>query len=331
MTDPSPSICTHLGYFGIAADRYNPAGYQKGASTLQRIRSVSTVEGLKAVELNYPSLVTEETVEEVKSVLTETGLGISNVSLNVWGASKWKFGSLCSPDPAIRTEAIATMQRGVAVARSIGSSLVSFWPAQEGFDYPFEVNYATAVDRFVWGMKQVAAFDPQMRICLEYKPKEPRAHLLADTVGRVMWLIGKIGAPNVGVLLDIGHAWLAYENVAQSAVLLQHEGLLDLLHFNDNDGAWDWDMIPGTVRFWELVELMFWLREIGYAKWYSIDIEVARGDPVQACAHSVKNIQRLYRLAGKLNREEILSNLQRAGHPENLRLVADTVFGVLGV
>jgi len=25
VTDPSPSICTHLGYFGIAADRYNPA------------------------------------------------------------------------------------------------------------------------------------------------------------------------------------------------------------------------------------------------------------------------------------------------------------------
>lgn len=331
MTDSSLNICTHLGYFGIAADRFNPAGYKKGAQALERIRAVSAVKGLKAVELNYPSLVTEETVEEVKSALKETGLGVSNVSLNVWGSSKWKYGSLCSPDPAIRVEAIATMQRGIAVARSVGVSLVSFWPAQDGFDYPFEVNYTSAVDWFVGGMREIAAFDPQMRICLEYKPKEPRTHLLVDSAARTLWLIGKIGLPNVGVLLDVGHAYLAYENVAQSAALLQREGLLDLLHFNDNDGAWDWDMIPGTIRFWEIIELMFWLRETGYDKWYSIDIEIARGDPVQACEHSVKNIQRLHHLAGKLNREEIVANLQRAGHPENLRLVADSVFGALGI
>jgi xylose isomerase len=331
MVDALPRISTHLGYFGSGGDRYNLAGYQEAVPPLERIRRVSQVQGLTGVELNYPALVSEETVDDVKAALQETGLVVSNVSLNVWGAGKWGLGSLTHPEPAIRADAIELMKRGMAVAKAVGSPLVSFWPGQDGFDYPFETDYLAAVDWFVAGLREVAASDRHVRICLEYKPKEPRTHLLLDTAGRSMWLIGKVNAPNVGVLLDLGHAFYAYENVAQSAALLHREGLLDLIHFSDNYGEWDWDMIPGTVRFWEHLELIFWLRELKYDKWYSIDIMMPRGDPVQACQQSVTNIQRLYRLAEKLDREQILANLSRPGHPENLRLVSDTVFGALGV
>ena len=329
VTNSFPKISTHLGYFGSGVDRYNPAGYKKDASPLERIRLASQVRGLDGVELNYPALVNEETIEEVKSVLNEAGLAVSNVSLNVWGTGKWGMGSLTNPDPTVRTEALEIMRRGIDVAKAVGSPLVSLWPGQDGFDYPFQVDYGATCDWFIQGMRKAAAYDPQMRLCLEYKPKEPRTHLLVDTAARTMWFIGKIGAPNVGVLLDVGHALCAYENVAQSAVLLHREGLLDLLHFNDNYGEWDWDMIPGTVRFWEHIELIFWLRELGYDKWYSIDITMPRGDAVKACQQSVENIQRLYRLAERLEHDEILANMRRLDHPENLRLVSDAVFGAL--
>jgi xylose isomerase len=298
---------------------------------MDRIRLASRVDGLDGVELNYPSLVDEKTVDEMKATVEEAGLDIANVSLNVWGSSKWGGGALTHPNTAVREDAVDTMKRGLTVAREIGSSLVSLWPGQDGFDYPFQVDYASAVDWFVECMREVASYDPEMQICLEYKPKEPRTHLLVDTAARTMWLISKIGAPNVGVLLDVGHALYAYENVAQSAVLLQREGLLDLIHFNDNYGEWDWDMIPGTVRFWEHLELIFWLRETGYDKWYSIDIIMPRGDSVKACQQSVTNIQRLYRLTDKLDRQKILANLKRTGHPDNLRYVSDMIFGALGV
>ena len=176
-----------------------------------------------------------------------------------------------------------------------------------------------------------AAFDPHMRICLEYKPKEPRTHLLVDTVGRTLWLIEKIDAENVGVLLDLGHAFYAYENIAHSAALLHREGKLDLIHFSDNYGEWDWDMIPATIRFWEHLELIFWLRELKYDNWYSIDIIMPRGNPVKAAQQSVTNIQRLYRLSEKLDRETILANLKRTDHPENLSVISDAIFGALRV
>jgi len=37
----------------------------------------------------------------------------------------------------------------------------------------------------------------------------------------------------------------------------------------------------------------------------------------------------MYRLTERLDRDEILANLRRSGHPENLRLVSDAVFGAL--
>jgi xylose isomerase len=136
----------------------------------------------------------------------------------------------------------------------------------------------------------------------------------------------------VGALLDVGHALYAYENVAQSAILLQREGWLYLLHFNDNYGEWDWDMIPGTVRFWELLELIFWLQELGYTGWNSIDVSVPRGgDPIQAIQQSATNIRRLWRLADKLDREAILANLRGANVTANMRLLSDQVFDALGV
>jgi len=331
MTGSLPKISTHLGYFGSGSDRYNPSGYRVAVPPLERLCLASKASGLDGVELNYPATVNEGTIEEVKSALRETGLAVSNISLNVWGEGKWGRGSLTNPDSVVRVNAIETMECGIAIARKLGSPLVSLWPGQDGFDYLFQIDYGSAFDWFVKGMQEVAAYDRSMRICLEYKPKEPRAHLLVDTVARTMWLIDKIGAPNVGVLLDVGHALCAQENVAQSAVLLQREGLLDLVHFNDNYGDWDWDMIPGTVRFWEHLELIFWLCETGYDKWYSIDIDMPRGDPVKACQQSVTNIQRLYWLAGKLDREQILANLKHSDHPENLRLVSDMIFAALDV
>jgi len=325
----TPSVSTHLGYFGGGGDRYCLAGYQEATAPLDRIRRVSGVEGLDGVELNFPALVSEESVADFQTALADGNLACSSLSMNIWGAGMWRAGSLSSPDPDIRQTAVDTVVRGMQVAKALGTRLVSIWPGQDGFDYPFQVHYGNQVDLFVGGLQTCADSDPEVRICIEYKPKEPRTHILTDTCARTMWLLGKIGRPNVGVLLDVGHGLFAGENVAQSAVLLQREGLLDLVHFNDNYGDWDWDMIPGTLRFWELLELIFWLRQTGYAGWSSIDIAVARGDPVEACRLSVTNIRRLWKLAERLDPDAVLRNLNRTDDPANLRLVSQRILGPL--
>ncbi len=326
-----PRVATHLGPFSPNGDRYNPKGYHAGTTPEERIRQAATVKGLNGLELNFRGLVNEDTAPNIKSLLDEVGMACANVSMNVWGDGKWGLGSLSNPDAAIRRDPGDVIIQGMKTAKVLGCSLVSLWPGQDGFDYPFEANYADRMDWFVEGVQRCADTVRDVRICLEYKPKEPRTHSLLDNAARTMWLLGKIARPNVGVLLDVGHSLYAYENVAQSAVLLQREGWLDLLHFNDNYGEWDWDMIPGTLRFWEMLELVFWLREVNYQGWYSIDIISPRGDPVQAVQQSVTNIRRMVHLMDRLDRDALLANLHGTDPYANLRLLADQVYAAMGV
>ena len=324
-----PRIATHLGPFSIGADRYNSKGYQPGLSAEEIFSKVAAVPGLDAVELNFRNIVNEDNASSIKTMLGQHNLACANISMNVWGDARWKLGSLSNPDPQRRREAVALIVAGMRTARSMDCGLVSIWPGQDGFDYPFEVDYAKMVDWFIEGLQTCADAVPDVRICIEYKPKEPRSHLLVDNASRSMWLLSKVARSNVGVLLDVGHAWCGYENAAQSAVLLQREGLLDLLHFNDNYGDWDWDMIPGTLRIYEMVELIYWLKEINYQGYYSIDIISPRIDPVFAITQSVKNIRRLCHLAELIDRDLFRENLASQYPIANLSIVSDLLFSHL--
>lgn len=326
-----PRVATHLGPFSPGGDRYNLKGYQPGVTPEARMRQAASVQGLNGIELNFRGLVTEENAPAIKALMAEVGLACVNVSMNVWGDGKWGLGSLSSPDPAIRKDAAELIIQGMRTTKVLGGSLVSLWPGQDGFDYPFEANYGDRVDWFVGGVQTCADAVPDVRICIEYKPKEPRTHSLVDNAARTMWLLGKIARPNVGALLDVGHGLYAGENVAQSAVLLQREGWLDLLHFNDNYGEWDWDMIPGTLRFWEMLELIFWLREVKFQGWYSIDIISPRANPIESVQQSVNNIRRMYSLVERFDREAILANLSGFNPIANMKLLSDQLFEALGV
>jgi hypothetical protein len=95
------------------------------------------------------------------------------------------------------------------------------------------------------------------------------ASIIPDHFAQKRW---GSGAPKAGVTIDTGHSFFACEDVAEAAVMLSMYGdKLFHLHFNDNDRYWDDDMIVGLVHFVEYVELLFWLREMSYAGWYSMD------------------------------------------------------------
>jgi len=59
------------------------------------------------------------------------------------------------------------------------------------------------------------------------------------------------------------------------------------MHFNDNHGNWDDDMIVSSVHFNCYVELMFWLRKTGYDGWLSMDQYPYREDAIDAISESI--------------------------------------------
>jgi xylose isomerase len=96
------------------------------------------------------------------------------------------------------------------------------------------------------------------------------------------------GCDNVGVTIDTGHSFVGGENVAEAVVLAKRAGdMLFHMHFNDNHGSWDDDMIVGSVHSTCYIELMFWLKKTGYNGWLSMDQYPYREDAIDAISESI--------------------------------------------
>jgi len=59
------------------------------------------------------------------------------------------------------------------------------------------------------------------------------------------------------------------------------------MHFNDNHGSWDDDMIVGSVHSVVYLELLFWLKKTGYQGWLSMDQYPYREDGAAAIGESI--------------------------------------------
>jgi len=83
------------------------------------------------------------------------------------------------------------------------------------------------------------------------------------------------------------------------------------MHFNDNYGSWDDDMIVGSIHLVEYFEMLFWLEKTGYDHWYSMDQYPYRENGYGAIRSSVLFIQKLQNILSRvgLNRVEELINL----------------------
>jgi len=321
-----PKFSTTLGPFGSCGDRFCLNGYRESHPIEERIKLASRIEGLDGIELHYPKMFKEMSVNRVRDLLQQENLKCSIVLVTVWNEMKWGKGALTNPDSKIRAQAIEVIKEGMDVAKEVGASKINLWLGQDGFDYPFQVDYQLLWNRLIEGLKECAKHDPEVQICLEYKLKEPRSHIVIPTVGKALYIIEKVGFDNVGVNLDFGHAMMAFENPAESAVLLHNENKLFHLHFNDNYREFDWDMIVGSVHFWELLEFLFWLQEINYQGWYSLDIFPYREDPIEACEISIKNIKSILKLLGKLDKEKIKQALKTHNYLQISSLVRQVIY-----
>jgi xylose isomerase len=111
---------------------------------------------------------------------------------------------------------------------------------------------------------------------------------LLGSAGETAAFCQLVNRDNLGVTLDVGHALFANENAAQSAALLAKARRLFYVHLNDNDGRADWDLLPGAVHSWELVEFLYTLRRLGYDDWFTFDIVPKECEPVEFFATAAR-------------------------------------------
>jgi xylose isomerase len=240
-----------------------------------------------------------------KALLKQHHLACSTVNVNIKAEAKFHLGALTSKDTGIRQEAVTYLKQAMDVSADLGNNMITCCPLSDGYDYAFETDYPKAWKWFIDGVGEAAAYRPEIKVCLEYKQSEPRHKVIIPNSGTTLAACLQIGLPNVGVTMDMGHALYTGEGTAQAAGLLAQAGKLFLVHVNDNYRNWDWDMIPGSINTWDLVECVFYLRELGYNGWLTSDVAPFRLDAIKTFSSTYRSVVWAEKVVEKIGRQKL--------------------------
>ena len=169
-------------------------------------------------------------LEQLRRLAGETGVPVAMLLLSL-PADRWPRGALSSPATAelVAAEAALTAQ----AAAGLGLDTIGLWP---GADAPGDGEV------LVEGLAAVvaAAAASGVRVALEYKPATAVA-----TAADAVELCDAV--PDLGVLVDTGHAFAAGEDPAQVVALVGQR--LWHVHLGDAvEGAADDDLPLGRVH-----------------------------------------------------------------------------------
>jgi xylose isomerase len=168
-----------------------------------------------------------------------------------------------------------------------------------------------------------------MRFAIEYKPKEPRTHIVFATAAKTLLAIDEIGLANVGILMDVGHSLYAGEAPADAVQLIVGRGRLFGIDFNDNFRSWDDDLAVGSVHLLETLEFLLALRRLGWEGVWQLDQFPFREDPVEAARSSIRVLRALDRMLDRIDGDELRLVQEAQDALGAQRLVHDLLLGDL--
>jgi xylose isomerase len=315
-----------LWMFQQFVDRYATDAYGPPVSTLEAIERAASVGDIKYLDINYPFAGDDVTVEQVRETLQRTGLHAYAITPHLY-MREFQMGSFTNPDPALRRKSVDLGKKAIEIARQLDARYVKFWPGQDGFDYPFQADYARIWDYSVEGVRAVAQSDPGMQFAIEYKAKEPRVHMFFGSAARTLLAIEDMGVDNVGILLDLGHSLFAKETPADVVQVVSRRGKLVSVEVNDNWRDWDDDMAVGSVHLVETLEFLYALRRINWQKPILLDQFPFREDPTRAARSSINTIRALDSLLDRIDLNALAAAQDQQDALEAQRIVMDMLLG----
>lgn len=299
-----------LGTLGRYADRFHQ--YQEPRSLADRLEWSKRIPRTHGVEPVYP----QDLGHDGGSVglVRDSGLAVSAVNVNVKGEDKFRAGSFTHPDAQIRRAATDYVKTSMDMAAELKAEMITVCPLIDGWDYPFQVDYR---DQWAWlteCFREATAHRSDIKVSIEYKAYEVRNRIVLPSMGRTLHFCDVVGAKNLGVTMDVGHALIAGETPAAELCLAHDAGRLFYVHFNDNDRGADWDMLPASVNFWETVETLYYMKKLDWHGWIAYDVFTRHGDPGEAIAVTFEIMENLDKLVERIGVGE-LTALTREGIP----------------
>ena len=174
----------------------------------------------------------------------------------------WPSGGLASAGHAPRAiaEAIDTARRA---GEAFGCGVLGVWPGADVLDRSTDVAAAWPV--MVSSFREIALGAGQlgMDVAVEYKPND-----LLGNADAALRLCDAVDRPNLGVLLDTGHALWRGEDLPIAVHVIGDR--LRHVHLGDTPGPLEADLPPGWHH--DFTAFMAALDDIGYDRAMSLDM-----------------------------------------------------------
>jgi sugar phosphate isomerase/epimerase len=320
-----------IGSLGQTYDRFMPSGYKDpqlhAVEFRDVIKNLEKMKVLKGADLYQAPTGALSNPDTVNAILTASGFEAASVLPLLFGERKWSKGSLSSSDAEIQKQAMTLVKQNIDFnAKLVGNPSVDLWLGQDGFDYPLQTDYSRQWKNLVKNIRELAEYNPKIKLTLEGKIREPRNRSVIDTTTTALLLCMEIDRPNVGVAIDFGHVFQSQQNVAQNIEVAAHYNRLFMLHANDNYNMWDDDMIVGSLRLTEYIEAFYSIRKVGYDGFISVDIFPYREDQYEATRQSVLNMQKYDEMIDRIGFDKLKDVIENGDPCEMVQVVRESVF-----
>ncbi|RVT81805.1 sugar phosphate isomerase/epimerase [Rhodobacteraceae bacterium CCMM004] len=290
-----------LGTLGKYADRFHT--YQPARSFAERLEIAATIPRTDGVEPVYPQDLGHE--GDHAGLLKDSGLAVSAVNVNLKGEDLFRAGSFTNPDAGVRRQAVDYMKRAMDLSADFGADMISVCPLIDGSDHAFHVDHAAQWRWAIAAFEEAAAHRPEVRVSIEYKAYEVRNRIVLPSMGRTLHFCDRVGADNLGVTMDLGHALIEQESPAAELAVAFDAGRLFYVHFNDNNRQADWDMPVASVNLWDTLETIHYMDSLGYDGWIAYDVFTRAGDGPEAVGHTFETMEDLRAVLAKIGPDRI--------------------------
>ncbi|MEO0123519.1 MAG: TIM barrel protein [candidate division WOR-3 bacterium] len=312
-----------IWYFSPPDSRFHDK-YKKELSIKKRLDIADKLldYGLTGIEAHYPNEINEKNLELWKKFLRSTGMKLVTIVPLLFRDKDFEFGSLSNPIEKYRKKAIELTIETLRLNKELDTDFAVVWPGIDGYENPFGIDFFQMWDRFAQGLAQAMDTVPGVRIAFEPKPYEPRGRILFGTTAEGLLLCHKVESllknkKNLVLLKqghklccmnpEVGHALMAYEDLAYAYSLPLSEARLAHMHLNSQPlGNFDQDLNIGVVSPEQFEALLYVLKMHSYNGWFGIDINPERVDVQTAIKISIDAIRSANDRINELDHESIV-------------------------
>ena len=236
---------------------------------------------------------------EVRGMLDGEGLAAEFVAPRLWEDARTIDGGYTSNDPACREYAKERSRLSIDIANALKTKLIVLWLAREGTYVREAKDSKVAVDRIVEAVKDMLAYDPEIKIAIEPKPNEPMDQAYIPTTGHAMAIGYLTDDPaRVGVNIESAHAILAGLDPSDEMGFALAYGRLFTVHLNDQNGLkFDEDKSFGAVDLRRAFNQVRILDQYDFGRkgeFVGLDVKAMRTQKQDVATKHLSNSRRIF-------------------------------------